>query len=177
MQLDGKAVGRHADVGPEDGDDVGVSREPGSRVRGVTGRDDDCDALRGVPVAASVARRMPAEGFRDACGQHERLVQAHRSRRLRTLAVEGGADRRLGSRPDAGHLSQPPGRGCLAQLLGGVDPERRADLSAPAGAEAEQAAEGSQLGRSLPAKLLHLVELPGLDELAESCLDPGPDPA
>ena len=177
MELDGKAVGRHADVGLEDGDDVGVGREPGPRVRGVTGRDDDREPLRGVPVAASVAGRNPAERLGDACGQRERLVEPHRSRRLRTLAVEGGADRRLGSRPDAGNLSQPPGRGRLAQLLGGVDPEGGADLRAPAGAEAEQAAEGGELGRRLPAKLLHLGEPPGLDELAEPCLDPGPDPA
>ena len=37
--------------------------------------------------------------------QCERLVESHRSRRLRALAVEGGADRRLGSRPDA---AEPP---------------------------------------------------------------------
>ena len=58
-----------------------------------------------------------------------------------------------------------------------LDPERGADLHSPASAEAEQAAESGELGRRLPAKLLHLGQPPGLDELAEPGVDPGPDPA
>ena len=166
VQLDGKAVGRHAEIGLEDGDDVGVRGEPRPRLGGVLARHDDRESFRGVLVAPSVARRDPAEPLGDSRGECERLVESHRSRRRRPPPVEGGADRRLGSRPDARNLPQPPGRGRLAQLVGRLDPQGGADLRAPAGAESEQAAESGELGRGLPAKLLHLGEAPGLDELA-----------
>ena len=177
VQLDGKAVGRHADVRLEDGDDVGVGGEPRPRFGGVLARYDHRKSFRGVFVAASIARGDPAEPLGDAHRDRERVVESHRSRRHRPPPVEGSADRRLGSRPDAGNLTQPPGRGRLAQLLGGLDPEGGADLRAATRAESEQAAESCQLGRGLTAKLLHLREPPGLDELAEPRLDPGPDPA
>ena len=176
MQLDGKAVGRHADVGLEDCDDVGVDGEPRPRFDGVLARYDHRKSFRGVLVTPRVARRDPAEPLGDPRGQRERLVESHRSRRRRLPGVEGGADRRLGSRPDARNVPQPADRDGLAQLVGCLDAQGGTDLPAPAGAESEQAAESGELGRCLTAKVLHLGEAPGLDELTEPRLDPGADP-
>ena len=55
---------------------------------------------------------------------------------------------------------------------------RAAPISrAPAGPESEKAAEGGELRGCLLAKLLHLGEASGLDELTEPRLDPRADPS
>ena len=72
---------------------------------------------------------------------------------------------------------QPPRRGGLAQLVGGSDAERAADLDRALRPEAEQPPEADELRRDLALELVELRDPPGLDELAQPRLDPRPDAA
>ena len=83
----------------------------------------------------------------------------------------------LGLRPDARHLAQAPLLGRFAELVQRRDPERPADLDAALGAHTEQPPEPDQVRRQLALQVGELLDVAGLDELAQAAFDPGADPA
>ena len=79
--------------------------------------------------------------------------------------------------PTPGTVAQAPGRGRLAELLRRAHAERPRDLDRAPGGQPEVAAEPDQPGRELALELGQLRDLPGLQQLPQPRLDPGPDPA
>ena len=126
---------------------------------------------------AGITRRHAAEaggdplGERPGVAQHE-LPQAGGRRRR-----ERRGDPRLRVRADATDLAEPSLRSRVAQFLDRADPERGADLDEALRGEAVHAAERRELRRDALPQLLDLRQPPGLHQLAEAGLDPGPDAA
>ena len=136
------------------------------------------EPLARVAPARGVAGQLAAERGRDAADELARAVEQQPAARPRLLlAGERLEQPRLGLRPDAGHGAQPPGRGRLAQLLGGADAERPGDLHRAPRGQPEVAAEPDEVRRELALELRQLRDLARLDELAQPRLDPRPDPA
>ena len=137
----------------------------------------DREPLARVAPPPHVAGHLAAEELRDPADELPRLVEQQPALRPRLgLARERLEDPRLVLRADPGHGPQPAGGRGGAELLGGADAERAGDVDRPPGAEPEIAPEPHQARGEVALQLGELGDLPGLDQLAQPRLDPGPDP-
>ena len=134
--------------------------------------------LAAVAEAACVAGGNGPECLGDLVRQRQRPVQQQRvCRRAGQILCKRRPKLLLGLRPDSRHLAKPPLRGRLAQLVERADAERLRDVHRALGAQPEQPPDADEIGGDSLLELLQLVQVAGLDELAEAGLDGGADAA
>src|SRR5207248_440968 len=95
----------------------------------------------------------------------------------RLLAREPLEQLRLGRGADARHLAEPPLRRRGPELLGAAHAEPAADLDHPLRRQAHEAPKADELRLDVALELAQLRDLARLDELPQSRLDAGADPA
>ena len=179
-ELDRNALDRHPDRPPLRRSTIeticGSCSNRSSTARLRSGAHDR-EHLARVPPSPRIARDLAAERLGDATAQRERPVEEQTPPRSRPFAsLEGGEELRLRLRPDPGHLPQPPSAAAARNSSTVRTPSARPISPARWEAEPEQPTEPDELRRDLALQRVQLREPPGLDELAQPCLDPGPDP-
>ena len=135
--------------------------------------------LAAVPEPACITGRLAAHRLSDLPRQRQAAIQEQRAGRSPSRDPAGNrrAQLRLLLRSDSRNFLEPSSVRRRPQLVERPDAQRLADLHRLLRAQAEHPADADEVGRDALLELLQLVQLAGLDELAQPRLDRRADAA